>query len=187
MAVGNQELAAQLSALAGRGTRSLAVALIDVGVSPTTRFAYIGAEAETRFEIGSITKALTGMLLADAVERGEVSMESKISTILNNSSDSEFGSITVKELCTHTSGLPRLPRNHLTFVRAMQFLVLGSDPYRGSTSSEVLRLASRQRLRHRGQRRYSNLGAAVLGQLLANAASTDYASLLREGSFFRSG
>jgi CubicO group peptidase (beta-lactamase class C family) len=183
VAVGNQELGAQLSALAGRGTRSLAVALIDVGVSPNTRFAFIDAEAETRFEIGSITKALTGMLLAVAIERGEISMESKISTILNNCSDSEFGSITVKELCTHTSGLPRLPRSHLTFVRGMQFLVLGSDPYRGITSSEVLRLASRQWLRHRGQWRYSNLGAAVLGQLLTKVADTDYASLLRERIF----
>jgi CubicO group peptidase (beta-lactamase class C family) len=159
------------------------VALIDVRVAPNTRFAFIDADAETRFEIGSITKALTGMLLADAVERGEISMESKMSTILDNCSGSEFGSITVKELCTHTSGLPRLPLNHLTFMRGMQFLVLGSDPYRGITSSEVLRLASRQRLRHRGQHRYSNLGAAVLGQLLAKAADTDYASLLRERIF----
>jgi CubicO group peptidase (beta-lactamase class C family) len=44
----------------------------------------------------------------------------------------------------------------------------------------VVPLASRQRLHGRGQRRYSNLGGAVLGEVVATALSTDYPSLLSE-------
>jgi CubicO group peptidase (beta-lactamase class C family) len=57
---GDPELAADLDELAGRGTRSVAAAAIDLGANPATRFAFIGATASTRFEIGSATKALTG-------------------------------------------------------------------------------------------------------------------------------
>lgn len=183
LAQGDDELAADLSSLAGQRTRSVAAALVDIGGCPNTRFAFMDAEPTTQFEIGSITKALTGMALGDAVERGEISLRTTVEALLPDSAGTRFGSITLKELCTHTSGLPRLPRNLLTLLRAERFLLLGSDPYRGTTASGILADAARQRLWHRGRRRYSNLGSAVLGQLLALAAGTDYGSLLRERIF----
>ncbi|MGH9018774.1 MAG: serine hydrolase domain-containing protein [Acidimicrobiales bacterium] len=176
----DRELAADLTALGGRRARSAAAALVDLGASPNVKFAFIDAERETRFEIGSITKALTGMLLADTVDRGEVSLDTTIGAVLPGVHGTEFGSISFRELCTHTSGLPRLPRDLSTFVRAQRFLLLGTDPYRGTTASGVLRVAARQRLWGRGQFRYSNLGGAVLGQLLALGAGTDYGPLMTE-------
>ncbi len=143
--------------------------MVDLAGSPNTKFAFIDAEPETRFEIGSITKPLTGMLLADAIDRGEVSLDTTIGALLPGDAGTGFGSISLRELCTHTSGLPRLPRGPLTLLRVGRFLLLGTHPYRGTTASGVLRAAARQRLRGRGQFRYSNLGGAVLGQLLALA------------------
>jgi CubicO group peptidase (beta-lactamase class C family) len=177
---GDWELAHDLIALASGRARSTAVALVDLAASPNTRSAFIDAEPETRFEVGSITKALTGMLLADAVNRGEVSLETTIGDLLLDVAGTAFGSITFRELCTHTSGLPRMPRGPLSVFRGIRFLVLGTHPYREMTASDVLKSAARQRIRGRGQFRYSNLGGAVLGQLLARGASAEYGPLLTE-------
>jgi CubicO group peptidase (beta-lactamase class C family) len=157
--------------------------MVDLAGSPNTKFAFIDAEPDTRFEIGSITKPLTGMLLADAIDRGEVSLDTTTGDLLPGDAETGFGSISLRELCTHTSGLPRLPRGPLTLLRAGRFLLLGTHPYRGTTPSGVLRVAARQRLRGRGQFRYSNLGGAVLGQLLALGAGDEYGPLMNERIF----
>jgi CubicO group peptidase (beta-lactamase class C family) len=179
----DREFAADLVALAGRRARSVAAAMVDLAATPNTKFAFIDAEPETRFEIGSITKPLTGMLLADAIDRGEVSLDTTIGDLLPGDAETAFGSISLRELCTHTSGLPRLPRGLLTFLRAGRFLLLGTHPYRGTTASGVLRVAARQRLRGGGEFRYSNLGGAVLGQLLALGSGAEYGPLLNERIF----
>lgn len=179
----DHDLAADLIELAGPRAKSVAAALVDVAASSKARFALVGAEPGALFEIGSITKALTGMLLADAVDRGEVSLDTTINAFLPGDLRPGFGLISLRELCTHTSGLPRLPRSLLTLLRAERFRLLGTNPYNGTTPSSILEVASRQRLWGRGRFRYSNLGGAVLGQLLALAAGADYGSLLTERIF----
>ncbi len=177
---GDAALAVGLDALVSGRPRRIAAAVIDLAAVPSVKLAFINADASTRFEIGSITKALTGMLLADSVQRGEISLETVVADILPATASADFGSLTMKELCTHTSGLPRLPRGAATFLRALLFTVAQLNPYGGLTASDVLGQAGRQTLAQRGERRYSNLGGAVLGQLLAIAASCDYATLLAE-------
>jgi CubicO group peptidase (beta-lactamase class C family) len=141
--------------------------------------AFIRADARTLFEVGSITKAMTGMLLADAIERTELTMTSTVGQLVPSLAGSAVATVTVQELCTHTSGLPRLPNNPRTVVRVVQFGMLGLDPYRGTTASQVVAIAGRQNLRDRGRRTYSNLGAALLGQLLAERAGVDFGVLLQ--------
>ncbi|MCW2528993.1 MAG: beta-lactamase [Pseudonocardiales bacterium] len=177
---GDGEMAAELGRLAGRRTRRLAAAVIDLGDPSRTRTAFIDADQDTRFEIGSITKGLTGMLLAEAIGRGEVTLETAIAALVPETATSPVGSLTMRELCTHTSGLPRLPRTPVTLARLVTSGWFGTDPYRHTTPSGVLAAARRQRLLHRGGYRYSNLGAAVLGHALARAAGTDYPTLLAD-------
>lgn len=181
LAYGDSGLVAQLGQLAGRRTRRLAAAVIDPGTGP--RMAFIGTDENTRFELGSVTKGFTGMLLAEAVRRTEVSLDSTVGTLLPETAESPLGTVTLRELCTHTAGLPRLPRTPGTITRALGSAWFGTNPYRGLTPSAVLRLAERQRLRHRGRQRYSNLGAAVAGQVLAVAAGCDFPTLLTERVF----
>jgi CubicO group peptidase (beta-lactamase class C family) len=145
--------------------------------------AFIGADSGTLFEVGSVTKAMTGMLLADAVERAELSMNTPAGELLPCLAGSEVATVTMRELCTHTSGLPRLPKDPRTAARAALFALRGADPYRGTTASRVVALAGRQHLRHRGRAAYSNLGAALLGQLLAKRAGAGFAALLQERIF----
>jgi CubicO group peptidase (beta-lactamase class C family) len=179
----DRELAADLTALSGRRTKSAAAVLIDLGASTMTRSAFIGADPERRFEIGSITKGLTGMLLADAIDRREVSLDTTIGDVLPRDARDQFGSISFRELCTHTSGLPRMPRGASALLRGDRFRLLGTPPYRGTTGLDILRAAARQRLSGRGQFRYSNLGAAVLGQLLALSVGADFGPLMTERIF----
>jgi len=179
-ASGDPELAAELRAHAGKRAGSVAVAVVEVGTAPRIRTAFLDADAGTRFEIGSVTKGLTGMLLADAIERGELSLATEVGAIVPRCAGTAFGSVSARELCTHTSGLPRVERGARAQMRMSLRVVLGLDPYRGRLGPDVIAAAEHGGLRSRGRYEYSNLGAAVLGQLLAVAADTDYPALLRE-------
>ena len=71
-------------------------------------------EGDTAFEIGSITKVFTSILLADMVERGELALDDPIAKFLPESVQvpgSEGRPITLRDLATHRSGLPRMPEN----------------------------------------------------------------------------
>src|SRR6266550_3377148 len=68
----------------------------------------------TVFEIGSITKTFTSALLADMVQRGEVKLDDPVSKFLPATVrvPSRAGKqITLLDLATQSSGLPRLPNN----------------------------------------------------------------------------
>ena len=183
VATGDRDLAPELARLAGRRWPRIAVASVDLRAAVPVRLAFINADTGTRFELGSVTKALTGMLLACSIGRAELTMDDTVGELLPNLADSPVATVSVRELCTHTSGLPRLPTGPRTLVRACKFAMLGLDPYRGISASDVIAVAGRQDLLHRGQPVYSNLGAALLGQLLAERAGTDFATLLRTRIF----
>jgi CubicO group peptidase (beta-lactamase class C family) len=122
-------------------------------------------DQDTAFEIGSVTKGLTGLLLADQVHAGRTSLEAP------------FGRARLEDLATHSAGLPRLPTG--TVLRALPAAVSGGDPYRG-TAEQVLAQARGAGPRSGAGPRYSNLGAAAAGDLLAQDAGTTYPQLLRE-------
>ena len=201
-AAGDPDLVEQLVGLRGRLTRTIAAAVVDLGAEPRARWARlttnkprtvtspeVKVDADPKFELGSVTKSLTGMLLADAIGRGELTLETTAGGILaarpelHERTQGPLHTITLRELCTHTSGLPRLPRTAGTAGRLARYALLGLDPYRGQSAELVIQQAAGQRLRHRGEYRYSNLGGAVAGQLLAIAAGSDYGVLLRERIF----
>jgi CubicO group peptidase (beta-lactamase class C family) len=138
-----------------------------------------GLPADAILEIGSITKVVTALALADMALEGLVALDDPLSAHLpaaariRRRGDRE---ITLADLAAHASGLPRLPPGALR--RALRER---DNPYR-STSRATLD-ASLARIRPRrapGRRaRYSNLGAALLGNALAHRAGTDYESLVR--------
>jgi CubicO group peptidase (beta-lactamase class C family) len=201
-AAGDAGLIERLAAGRGRLTRTIAAAVVDVGAQPSARWARltthkprtvnspeVDVDPDPKFELGSVAKGLTGMLLADAIGRGELTLETTAGEILadrpelHERTQGQLHTITLRELCTHTSGLPRLPRTAGTAARIARSALLGLDPYRGQSADRVMQLAAGQRLQHRGSYRYSNLGGAVAGQLLAIAADSEYAVLLHERIF----
>ncbi|WP_372783036.1 serine hydrolase [Phenylobacterium sp.] len=133
-------------------------------------------DGDTLFEIGSITKTFTSLLLADAVRRGEVKLDDPLVKYLPPGSKvPERGGrqITLIDLATHTSGLPRMPANFAPANRA--------NPYADYPAERLYAfLADYQLPRDIGVTwDYSNYGVALLGQALARRAGTDYDTLVR--------
>ena len=134
-------------------------------------------DERTVFEIGSISKAFTGLLLADAVERKEVGLDDPISNYLPDqvkAPDYQGTPITLLNLSTHTAALPRLPDN----LRPKD----PTNPYADYAPQQLYDFLSGYRLtRKPGERSdYSNLGAGLLGHLLARRAGKTYEELLVE-------
>lgn len=180
-AVGDPALAAVIEGSAPRSTRRLAVVTVDLGdEAKSVRQAFVDADTDTTFEIGSITKGLTGFLVADAVERGELSLDTRLEDVLPQLADAAAGQATLREVCTHTSGLPRLAPGLQMMLGGILFGLLGTDPYRGISTEELLRSAARARRGPGMQYGYSNLGGALAGTALSVAAGMSYPKLLSE-------
>jgi CubicO group peptidase (beta-lactamase class C family) len=134
--------------------------------------------ADGVFDVGSITKLFTALLLADMASRSEVGLDDPLDRFLPAGVRAprwQGREITLLDLATHTSGLPRLPRNLL--VRAT---LHGSDPYRGYTLEDLHRGLAATRLRRPPGSGYcySNFGFAVLGDALALAVGAGYEQLV---------
>jgi serine-type D-Ala-D-Ala carboxypeptidase/endopeptidase len=131
-------------------------------------------DGETVFEIGSITKVFTALLLADAVERGDVALTDPVAKFLPPSVRvPERGrAITLGDLASHLSGLPRLPSNMAPKD--------ANNPYADYTVEQLYAfLSSHQLARDAGaQYEYSNLGGGLLGHVLALRAGMSYEALV---------
>ena len=132
-------------------------------------------DADTLFEIGSMTKVFTSALLAEMVQRGEVALTDPVSRYLPATvrvPARNGRQITLADLSTHTSGLPRLPVNMDPRDP--------DNPYADYTAQRMYDfLAGYELTRDIGaQYEYSNLGAGLLGHALAGRAGTTYERLL---------
>jgi CubicO group peptidase (beta-lactamase class C family) len=132
-------------------------------------------DGDTLFEIGSMSKVFTSLLLTDAVQRGEVALTDPIAKYLpSNVKVPERGrAITLQDLSNHTSGLPRLPGNFNPKD--------GENPYADYSVEQLYQFLSTYGLTRDvgASYEYSNLGAGLLGHLLARRAGTDYESLVK--------
>ncbi|MGI9824670.1 serine hydrolase domain-containing protein [Agromyces sp. Marseille-Q5079] len=148
-----------------------AVAVIDDG---DVEIVYQRADEDTFYEIASITKVLTGELLAIAIERGEVGLDDPLGAYLPLG-DAPAASVTLRSLATHRSGLPFEPTDPAWAAESES----GGNPYT-ATLDELLAFARVEPVAPAPEFAYSNLGAALLGHALAAAAGTDYRTLLEE-------
>ncbi len=140
--------------------------------------------ADTVFPIGSITKTFTGILLADMVGRGEIDLSDPVSRYLPpraTAPEWRGQEMTLLDLATHTSGLPRMPPYMGPSARKLLNWQLLRDRYRGHSLDELFE--------HLGEITlsadpgssfvYSNLGMGLLGHVLERAAGVSYENLIR--------
>jgi D-alanyl-D-alanine-carboxypeptidase/D-alanyl-D-alanine-endopeptidase len=130
----------------------------------------------TRFEIGAITEAITGTLLADAARRGELRLDEGIDEHARAPLQPPVPSgkhITFRDLATHHSGLPRLPLRE------------AAQPYAAYDRDALVTLVNAARPAAGSAARYapSNVDYALLGMLLADRTGTPYAELARNRVF----
>ncbi|PST83356.1 hypothetical protein C7T94_12320 [Pedobacter yulinensis] len=133
----------------------------------------------TVFEIGSVTKTFTALLLAIEVAAGRMKLEDPVSRYLPDSiPELEYHGtpVTLKHLASHTSGLPRLPQNIFT----------GNadplNPYKHYTADSLYRFLRTHRITVGPGTKfsYSNLGAGLLGTILARQSGKTFGRLIEE-------
>jgi CubicO group peptidase (beta-lactamase class C family) len=136
-----------------------------------------GVGTETPMEIGSLTKVFTALLIAEAVRRNELELSATVDALLFGKLWPDSAAVSVQELATHTTGLPRLG--------LPVWERLSADPYRNIGRDFLLTylLDNRPGSPKTHKFLYSNLGYAVLGAVAEKAASKPYAGLLEERLF----
>jgi D-alanyl-D-alanine-carboxypeptidase/D-alanyl-D-alanine-endopeptidase len=134
-------------------------------------------DGDTVFELGSVTKTFTATLLADMVERGELSLDDPIDQFLPGSVKVPIRNgkkITLIDLATHTSGLPGTPENSKSRDNRPGFV--------GYTEQQLYDFLSRYTLtRDIGSKyEYSNMGMGLLGHILSLKTGRPFDELVRE-------
>ncbi len=150
--------------------------ILHMSIGETKPFKPIDEKHPTIFEIGSITKTFTGLLLADMVLKNEVGIHDPVEKFLPPSAkvpSFEGRKITLEDLATHTSALPRIPDN----LKPKNPL----NPYADVTEDQIYDCLSRVTLsRSPGEKyEYSNLGMGLLGLALSKRAGSSYEDLIQ--------
>jgi len=132
---------------------------------------------QTLYEIGSISKVLTGVLFADAVRRDEVARDTPVNDLLPEgySAQAKDGQgVLLWHLTTHTSGWATAPINlapidgerpFLGFTREMMFKAINAMPPKTKPGETF---------------EYSNLAVGLLGTLIADNAGSGYEQLVKD-------
>ncbi|MEM9101437.1 MAG: serine hydrolase domain-containing protein [Pseudomonadota bacterium] len=124
----------------------------------------------TPFEIGSLSKLFTSLLLAIQHTETPVTLDTQLGDIFKEDSlPKDISEITLKQLSTHSSGLPRLPEN---------LDVNSKNPYDGYTHKNLLQYLNNATLSPEKTFVYSNLGAGLLGVALEKITNENYDTLL---------
>jgi D-alanyl-D-alanine-carboxypeptidase/D-alanyl-D-alanine-endopeptidase len=133
---------------------------------------------DTQFEIGSITKVFTSLLLAESERLGRVSRNDPVAKYLlppDDPAQAALAKITLLTLATHSAGLAKLPSD-FSLLRAA-----GSNPYAQLNRADLVKSLRADGPGARPGRltNYSNFGVALLGEALGEAWHTSYAEALR--------
>ena len=175
---GDPELAAAVRPHLQGALDRVSVVTID---GDTVTYAHFGANNDTEYEIGSLTKTVTSLLLADAIARGEVTADTKVGELLPLAG-AAVADVSLAELASHRSGLPLVATRLQDMVPLYLLAVTHRNPFVQNVDG-VIALARDANLSHRGQFAYSNLGGAMLGHALAAASNMDYGRLVQERIF----
>ena len=136
-------------------------------------------DGRTIYEIGSVTKIFTSLALAQMAQEGLVRVDEPVQLLLP--ADVKIAprggrEITLEDLATHTSGLPRIP------IATLFTLLATGNPYAGYTEKNLDNfLRAWQPTEEIGTKwKYSNVGAGLLGHALARRAGMDFGRLIAE-------
>lgn len=146
----------------------------------TTKGTGLLPNEQSVYEIGSISKTFTSIMLAHAINEGKIALIDDIRKYLpGNYPDLQFNGkpITVLNLANHTSTLPRLPANMGT-----QPGFKNEDPYKGYDKAMIYQYLSTFKPDSviGTKSAYSNFGVAVLGTILENVYQVPLEKLLQQ-------
>jgi D-alanyl-D-alanine-carboxypeptidase/D-alanyl-D-alanine-endopeptidase len=134
--------------------------------------------AEPIFEIGSVSKVFTGLLVAQRVEGGELRLDDTIGHLLQGAVAFRYetaSTISVRQLVTHTSCLQRWPAGFTAERMFDPSTEFGPARLRATLTDLVVARTPPC------ETRYSNVGYAILGEVLAQRSQRPWDSLVLEG------
>ncbi|MDO3409446.1 serine hydrolase domain-containing protein [Saccharibacillus sp. CPCC 101409] len=138
-----------------------------------------GNESQAQYEIGSITKTLTAFLLANGEREGLWNASDSLSEGIPELESSEFArQTTLRELATHTSGLPRLPQNAILSMKQGK-----ANPYAGYLDEHLLEAVRAEQVKIKKKHQYSNYGFGLLGWILARRSGVALRNMLAQELF----
>ena len=158
---------------ASTGLRTHALGLVTLG-SGVVRTAHWRCGPETLFEVGSVSKALTGLVIADAAERGDLALDDPLGRHLELGASVAAG-VTVVQAATHASGLPRGVTRRRSGSWQSPYERVGVETL-CADAREVATLGP-------ATFSYSNLGASLAGWATARSIGATYARLMRTRLF----
>ncbi len=173
-----------------RNTACISIAIIDNDL-----VSYYGLERkndslktiETRdslFQIGSISKVFTSTILANLILNKQIDPEESIDKYLGFKLKGDI-KLRIKDLANHTSGLPKMPDG--VYTNMMEDY---NQPYKNYTESWLVNYLKNEieiNEKQKDKSEYSNLGAAILGYVLAHSQKTSYDKLLKQSVFEKYG
>ena len=134
-------------------------------------------ELSTKFEIGSMTKQFTAMLILQQVNDGKVRLEGRISDYLPYYRKDTGTRVTVSQLLSHTSGVPN-------FADVPGFFESGASRVKYSAKEFVEKYCSGDLQFEPGSKfEYSNSGYFLMGAILEQVTGQSYEKLLSERIF----
>ncbi|MGJ7528015.1 serine hydrolase domain-containing protein [Variovorax sp. GB1P17] len=136
----------------------------------------IGADGQPIFEVGSISKLFTGVLLAQAVERGDLSLDDTVGRLLAGqvTLPPDIAAITLRRLVTHSACLPGMLPDAPP--------LSDGNPFARTDRAQLLTGLSTLKLDRKPpcSGPYSSLGLGLLGQLLADHYGKPWDMLVHE-------
>jgi CubicO group peptidase (beta-lactamase class C family) len=168
------EQALKSGALAPETAAGMTIGIVSRGVRSV--FALGSAKADSIYEIGSITKTFTGLVLAQMVAQGLVELDRPVRELLPEGAVAkpQGPEISLLDLISQHSGLPRLPDN----LKPSN----PNNPYADYHAADLYRFLAKRGVAKAENPPflYSNLGVGLLGQALANRAGMTYSNLISQ-------
>lgn len=167
--------------LSNPGNTGIAIAIISGGEEKIYCFGNSNKatgdviDSNSLFEIGSITKVFTGIMLADEVVKGNMQLTDNIAQYLPVKSDAAK-QVNMMQLSTHSSGVPRLADNFWPSVKD------DKNPYASYGEKDLYSFIDNMKLRTEPGTHYSysNVGTGILGNILCRQNETSYEALVKE-------
>jgi CubicO group peptidase (beta-lactamase class C family) len=130
----------------------------------------------TLFEIGSITKTFTATAFARMVNDGRMKLDQPLAEALTTKVQKNGRDITLLDLATHSSGLPRLPFGAFHMILPSNW----DDPYISFTNKNMEQwLSEYSPSRKPGDKfEYSNAGVGLLGWALSKRDGCSYEQMI---------
>lgn len=139
-------------------------------------------DRDTLFAVGSLSKGFLGTITASLVEDGKISWNDTLGDLLppDTPLSPDARKITVLQLATHTSGLPRQPNTREILTRFVGYLFTGESFYGPLNRPYVMQYLSTFVAPSKVEYQYSNLGYGVLGYALEQRTGNSVDALLEE-------